>query len=103
MNRGLVLLTLVLLSFTGTLFAKKKKSFPELRTIIPMTELSSEMIDQVIHGKLPHVAIECQPGMEFFPKLSLNYGLLSTLFNPVALLKINRSFYFRFNGKKPYV
>ncbi len=97
-------MVVLLLMTTGTLFARKKKLLPEIRQIIPLTELSSEMIEDLTHGRgIPDLAIECQPETELSPKLSWHYGVFSALLNPPALLKVNEPFYFRVNERKLYV
>ena len=56
MNKEISSLLILLLLTTGTLFAKKKE-LPELRRIIPMTELTPDMIEELIRGGLPDVAM----------------------------------------------
>lgn len=103
MNKIISLLLIFLVITTGTLFAKKKKMLPELRRIISVTELTPEMIEDLGLGRMPDVAIECEPGTELSPKLSWHNGIFTALLNPMALLKINKPFYFRVNRKKVYV
>src|SRR3990167_11109032 len=102
MNRSISLVLILLLATTGTLFAKKKK-LPELRQIIPMAELTPEMVEDLIQGATPELAIECQPGTELAPKFSLHYGIISALFNPAISLKVDKPFYLRLDRKKAYV
>lgn len=85
----------------STAFPKTKKHpiqepSTEVKQVIPLTELSSQMTKELIEGNHPEVAVECKQGTELAFKYSGNYGLLSVHFAPNLTIKIEKNAYIRF-------
>ena len=96
-----ILLTAILLA--SPLFAKEKKPFPAIQQVIPLTELSSEQIQELVLGQHPDIAVECSAGTSLPFRFLFNFKFFSASLDPNLTVKVDESFYLRFNGKKVYV
>lgn len=90
---GLLIATVMM----TTAFAKQ---IDEAKEVIPFTGLSPEMTNDVVSGRRPDLAIECQEGTELPFKFLGHFGLFSVQFAPNLTFKIEKTCYLRFIPKR---
>jgi hypothetical protein len=103
MKKWMGLIVIAITMATGA-FAKDWKTLPEIREVIPFTELTVEKVKELIDGKYKDTAILCEEGTELPLKFLFKYGLFSVKHTPELTVKIERTCYIRrYLKKKVYM
>ncbi len=90
----------------STAFPKSKKQPPqelpaEVKQVVTLTDLSSQLTKELFEGNHPEIAIECKQGTELPLKYIGNYGLFSIHFAPNLSIKLEKNAYLRFMRTHP--
>lgn len=82
----------------------REKFLPEPRQIVSMAELDSALINELVAGGHPDVAIELKPGAEIpFRLFHRCNPFFSLAVNPNVSAKVEKLCYLRFVKKKVYI
>ena len=98
----------VALLFAATAYAKsdnyvKAADLPPVTSIMPALGLESNAARYLTSGKLPDTALEFQAGSELPVRYLLRHNLLSLSYDPKLTIKVEKTCYLRFVGKKVYM
>lgn len=100
--KRIILYTLTLTLFLSPVFAKEK-NFPQPRRVVNLAQLDPELIEELLLGMHPDIAIECKEGSKFPVQFLHNYGLFSLKCTPNLSIKVERPCYLRFVKRKVYI
>jgi hypothetical protein len=96
-----------LLTLAATLclssLSAKEKSFPAVQQVVNLIDLSSDFINEFVIGLHPDIAISCTQGTTLPLSFLHSWGLLSLKCAPDLAVTIERPFYLRVVGSKPYI
>lgn len=81
----------------------REKTLPEPRQIVSFAQLDSALINELIAGTHPDMAIEFQPGTEIPLRFFHRDSLFSLSFVPNLAIKVEKLCYLRFMKKKVYI
>lgn len=81
----------------------KERSLPPVEKMISLTDLTFEITDELVQGKIPNMAIECKEGAQLPLRFFANYDLFSIGLIPNLTVRIEKTCYFRFIGKKGFI
>jgi hypothetical protein len=97
----------VLFTLAATLLlsplSAKEKSFPAIQQIVNLVELDSDFINEFVIGMHPDIAISCKEGTTLPLGFLHTWGLVSLKCAPDLAVTIERPFYLRVVGSKPYI
>ena len=88
--------------FVSTAFPKSKDRLPpkeletEVKQVVLITDLSSQMTKELLEGLHPNIAVECREGTELSFKYTGHFGLFSVNYNPNLSIKVEKTAYLRF-------
>jgi hypothetical protein len=91
----------------STAYPKSKTRLPpkeletEVKQVVLVTDLSSQMTKDLFAGLHPHIAIECKEGTELPFKYKGDFGLFSVNFAPNLSIKLEKTVYLRFVNVRP--
>lgn len=89
-------MTLAISSMTG-------KELPEVKAIIPLTDLTVEKGEELLRGDYSDIAIRCEQGTELPLQFLGNYGLFSIKYVPHLTITVDQTFYLRYFSNKVYI
>lgn len=78
------------------------KQLPEVKVIVPLTEINADLANQLIYGNSSELAILCEAGTELPLKMLTKYKLFSIKFAPNITVKIEQTCYVRWYHGKVY-
>jgi len=87
--------------FVSTAFPKSKDRLPpkalenEVKQVVLITDLSSQMTKELLAGLHPDIAVECREGAELSFKYTGHFGLFSVNYNPNLSIKVEKTAYLR--------
>jgi hypothetical protein len=73
----------------------------EVKQVVLITDLSSQMTKDLFAGLHPNIAVECKEGTELPFKYTGNFGLFSVNFTPNLSIKLEKTSYLRFIRTRP--
>lgn len=84
-------------------YAKKPKQLPEVTQVASATDLTPELIQEILAGVRPEVAIELEKGTRLPIKFSGNYKIFSVKYDPHLVFKAEKRCYLRVVKSKAYL
>ena len=78
--------------------AKEKapsRELPEIKQVVSLTDLTPDVLRELVAGDMSDVAVVCEKGVELPFKYTGNFGLFSVKYNPELSLKMEETCYFR--------
>jgi hypothetical protein len=91
----------------STAFSKSKDRISpkelgtEVKQVVLITDLSSQMTKDLLAGLHPNIAVECKEGTELPFKYAGHFGLFSVKFTPNLSVKLEKTSYLRFIRTRP--
>lgn len=86
--------------FASTMEAKE---LSPIQATVRLTDLTPDMVKELMAGLYPDIAIECNEGNALPVKLLYNFHFLSMKFEPNLTIKVEKPFYLRLAGSKVYM
>ena len=87
----------------SSLAAKEQKILPEVKVIVPLTDLAIDTTKELFDGSHSDVAILCEAGTELPLKFLTSCEMFSIKWIPNLTIKVDKTCYFRAVGKKVYM
>lgn len=94
-----ILVLMLLLSKTEA----KTKTYPQVDKIVSVLDLNSELIQGIVAGMYPNMAIEFKEGSSIPLVFLSNYNIFSVKCDPKLSVNVDTTCYLRTIGKKLYM
>jgi len=99
-NKALYILIAML--FFSPVFGKEKV-LPETTQVIALTQLDTALLNELLKGDHPEIAVECKEGTTIPVQFLQNTGLFGVELAPNLTIKVQKTCYLRVIKKSGYV
>ncbi|NGX26147.1 MAG: hypothetical protein K940chlam6_00059 [Chlamydiae bacterium] len=99
-NKALYILIAIL--FFSPVFGKEKV-LPETTEVIALTQLDTTLLNELLDGAHPDIAVECKEGTTIPVQFLQNTGLFGVELAPNLTIKVQKTCYLRVIKKSGYV